>query len=276
MAGRPGFFGGIRSGDAFERDADFGFGPATLTEHQGIRLGDNNAPRIEGGFNTPPGFDPIWGTLGAPAAPSHDDWATRADDGPEGTVIAIEALGNGFQVSGEIHTGQFDRLSDWINMQSGFIPIYNAWHAHLGQMSAPDPGQRKGMLWVRLDQVVLVAEKAPMPQVRPGAPLVQKQRRKVSMVTPGYNISGNIHVVAHGSMSQFLETPDPHFLAMTDLSVRWLSDPTMTARFPFAMISREHLVTVLDESTTEGGGSSGVDGQDEDGMPLHRRWGAAS
>ncbi|HEX7491528.1 MAG TPA: hypothetical protein VF337_07470 [Candidatus Limnocylindrales bacterium] len=276
MAGRPGFFGGIRSGDAPDRDADLGFGGTTLAEQQGIRLGDNNAPRFEGGFNTPPGFDPIWGTLGAPAAPSHDDWATHVDSGPEGLVIDVEVLGDGFQVSGEIHTGQFDRLSDWINMQSGFIQVYNAWHVHLGQMNPPDPDRRKGMLWVRLSQVVLVAEKAPILQVRPGAPMVQKQRRKVSMVTPGYNLSGNIHVVAYGSMTQFLEITDPHFMPMTDLAVHWLSDPAMVARFPFAMINRGQLVTVLDEATTEGGGSSGSNRRSDDDMPLQKRWSAAS
>lgn len=276
MAGRPGFLGGIRSGDGPERDADSGFGPRALTEQPGIRLGDNNAPRFEGGFNTPPGFDPIWGTLGAPSAPSNDDWATRGDDGPEGLAIAVEILGTGFHMSGEIHTGQFDRLSDWINMQTGFIHVHNAWHVHLGQMSAPDPDQRKSMLWVRLNQVVLIAETAPIHLVRPGSPMVQKQRRNVSIVTPGYNLSGSIHVVAYGSMSQFLETPDPNFLPITDLNVRWLSDPAMTARFPFAMINREQIVTVLDEATTQGGGSSGTDRDAEDDMPLHQRWGAAS
>jgi len=37
-----------------------------------IRLGDPNAPRSGEGFGTPPGFDPVWGTLGAPAAQAED------------------------------------------------------------------------------------------------------------------------------------------------------------------------------------------------------------
>jgi hypothetical protein len=274
MAGRPGFLGGIRTSDAPERDANSGFGTGILFDPNGPRLGDPNAPRFNEGFNTPPGFDPVWGTLGAPAAPSHDDWGTRSEESIEGVSVDVEVFGNGFQVSGRIQTGQFPRLSDWINMQTGFIQVHDAWHAHLGQTAAPAPDQRKGTLWVRLNQVVLIAERAPIQQVRPGAPVVQKQRRQVSIVTPGYNLSGSIHVVAYGSMSQFLETPDPHFLPMTDTTVRWLSDATMIGRFPFAMVNREQLVTVLDDSASQGGGSSGSGNVDED-MPLHQIFGAA-
>jgi hypothetical protein len=37
---------------------------------------------------------------------------------------------------------------------------------------------------------------------------------------------------------------------MTDVTVRWLSDAAMIARFPFALVNREQIVTVLDESTS--------------------------
>ena len=213
-----------------------------------IRLGDPNAPRSGVGFETPPGFDPVWGTLGAPTAQPEGDWLARDEDGLDGVAVDVEIFGAGFQVSGQIRTGQFDRLSDWLNMQTGFIQVRNAWHVHLGQISAPAPDQRKGTLWVRLNQVVLVAERSPVVQNRPGAPVVQKQRRVVSMVTPGYNIAGSVHIHAYGSMVQFLESPDPHFLPVTDLTLRWLSDPAMIARFPFAMVNRDQLVTILDES----------------------------
>jgi hypothetical protein len=237
-----------------------------------IRLGDNSVRSDT--FGTPPGFDPIWGSLGAPAAHADDDWLNRSAE-QEGLSVDVEVLGNGFQISGQIHTGQFDRLSDWLNMQTGFIQVRNAWHVHLGQSQAPDPSQRKGTLWVRLNQVVLVAECAPAQQTRPGAPVVQKKKRSVSIVTPGYNLSGSIYLVAYGSISQFLESPDPHFLPVTDLAVRWLSDPAMVGRYPFALINREQMVTVLDETQSPDGDASQSDRDSEDDMPLHRRWGAA-
>lgn len=277
MAGRPGFFGGGNQTGAQDRDGDLGFGPDGLIgDSPFIRLGDPDG-RPRNGFETPPGFDPVWGTLGAPVHTSDDFGAGGQEEAENGLAVDVDIFGAGFQISGYIRTGRFDRLSDWINMQTGFIAVRDAWHVHLGQTHSQNPAQRKGTLWVRLDQVVLMAERAPVQGNRPGAPVVQKQKRKVSIVTPGYNLIGNIFVHSYGSMTQFLETPDPHFLPMTDLTVHWLSDEAMVARFPFAMINREQLVTVLDEASTEGGdmGRNQDEGQNEDAMPLRRRWGAA-
>jgi hypothetical protein len=277
MAGRPGFFGGSNQTDAPERDPETGFGLGSrIGTAPVIRLGDPNSPRSENGYSTPPGFDPVWGTLGAPAAQGHDDWLVRGNDQPEGVAVDVDIFGAGFQISGQIHTGQFDRLSDWINMQTGFIQVSDAWHVHLGQAYLPDPGQRKSTLWVKLDQVVLVAERAPVQQSRPGAPVVQKQKRKVSIVTPGYNLLGSIYVHAYGSMAQFLETPDPRFLPVTDLTVHWLSDSAMVARFPFAMVNRSQLVTMIDETAPDSGDTADATPDESEDEPPRRLWGAAS
>src|SRR5450759_85892 len=151
MAGRPGFLGGPR-GDQSDRAAD-------------------------SGFVSPPGFDPVWGTLGPPTAGGSNDWLARsAEEEPEGLAVDVEIFGEGFQISGQIHTGQFDRLSDWINMQSGFIQVHNAWHVHLGQRNLPDTEQQRGVLWARLDQIVLVASARRFSRAASAPPLVDKQR----------------------------------------------------------------------------------------------------
>jgi len=273
MAGRPGFLGGLR-GDQSDRDADSGFGAGFGSES--IRLGEPPR-RSEGEFETPPGFDPVWGTLGAPSVGGSNDWFSRStEDESEGLAVDVEIYGDGFQISGQIHTGQFDRLSDWINMQSGFIQVRDAWHVHLGQRNLPDPEHQRGILWVRLDQIILVAERAAVQLSRAGAPVVQKQRRKVSIVTPGYSLRGNLYIHAHGSMKQYLETPDPHFLPLTELNVRWLSDASLVARYPFAMVSRAQVVTMLDESTLPGAETATTQIQSSEAdLPLHRRSGAA-
>jgi hypothetical protein len=265
MAGRPGFFGN-RQGEAPEGDAYGGFGSGT------IRLGDPNGFGRNDGFQTPPGFDPVWGTLGAPGSHGNSDWEARPDEGDEeGVLVEVEIFGEGFQVSGTIRTGQFGRLSDWVNMQNGFIQVRDAWHVHLGQDQAPNSDDRKGTLWVRLDQVVLIAERvATRPQAN-GAAVVQKQKRMAAIVAHGYTVRGNLFLHAYGSMKQFLESPDPHFLPMTDLALRWLSNAALTARYPFAMINREQVVTVLDETSIP----ANAPARSDDDMPLQRRFGAA-
>lgn len=277
MAGRPGLFGGSRQSDAPERDAEFGFGPDSQNGSQFARLGDSRSTRDDG-FGAVPGFDPVWGTLGPPAAQAIDPWKTQAN-GPEtdGPIIDVEIFGDGFQISGLICTGQFSRLSDWLNMQQGFFRVQEASLAHLGHTNLPDPDHQRGTLWVRLDQIAVVAERAVMSTARPGPMVVQKEKRKATIVTPGCSLRGSLHIHAYGSMKQFLESPDPHFIPITDVLIRWISDPKLVTRFPFAMINRQQLISILDEPITPAGeGSQGDSNVEHDAdLPLHRRSGAA-
>jgi hypothetical protein len=279
MSGRSGFLGGFRQGDASERDADAGFGSDSPAEGTPpIRLGDPSRPLENAGFGGSPGFDPVWGTLGSPDAQANDPWranSQEADD--EGMAFDVEIFGDGFQVSGRLVTGQFDRLSDWLNMKSGFIQVQDAMHVHLGGAPVSDREESRGTLWVRLDQVVMVAERTNIQQARPGAPVVQKQRRKVSIVTPGYILEGSLHVHAFGSMKEYLEPTEPHFLPITEVTVHWLSDPTLVARLPFAVINRREMITILDEPSApaEDSARDGGEFPADDSMLLRRRSGAA-
>ena len=279
MAGRPGFLGGFRQGDASDRDADAGLGSDGLAEGTPpVRLGDPNPPSENAGFGGPPGFDPIWGSLGSPDAQDNDPWRVNSREAQEeGLAFDVEIFGDGFQITGQIRTGQFDRLSDWLNMKSGFIQVQEGMHVHLGNASLSDPEQTRGTLWVRLDQVVMVAERTNIQQSRPGAPVVQKQRRKVSIVTPGYILEGSLHVHAFGSMKEYLEPAEPHFLPITEVTVRWLSDPTLVARVPFAVINRQQMITILDEPSAPADDSTQDEGESaaDDSMPFQRRFGAA-
>lgn len=278
MAGRPGFLGGFRQGDASDRDADAGFGSDRLTEGTPIRLGDPNRPFENAAVGGPTGFDPVWGTLGSPDAQANDPWQANSQEADEeGMAFDVEIFGDGFQISGRLRTGQFDRLSDWLNMKSGFIQVQDGMHVHLGDAPVSDREQSRGTLWVRLDQVVMVAERTNIQQARPGAPVIQKQRRKVSIVTPGYILEGSLHVHAFGSMKEYLEPAEPHFLPITEVTVHWLSDPTLVARLPFAVINRREMVTILDEASApaEDSAQDGGEFPADDSMPQRRRSGAA-
>jgi hypothetical protein len=85
-------------------------------------------------------------------------------------------------------------------------------------------------------------------RVRPGAPIVEKLRRKVTVLARGFEIRGNVHVHAHGQIAQFLEATDPRFLPITELTVRRLSGSGPPARFSAAMVNREQFVTFLEAS----------------------------
>jgi hypothetical protein len=92
----------------------------------------------------------------------------------------------------------------------------------------------------------------------------------VTVVTPGFSMKGNLHVHAYGSMKQVLESPDPHFLPLTELVVRRLAENTLVIRIPFALVNREQLISVFDESAASAGESV-----EEADMPLRKTRGAA-
>ena len=248
MARQQQFAGSLRQRIGPEGNADSASAASTVLDNQRFRLGDPNDPRSDTDSGFPPGFDPIWGTLGAPAMPGGDDWFAREVDAAGGLAVEVDIFGDGFQISGQIQTGGFERLSDWLNMQRGFIQVMNAAPVKPGQAHSVDPEAGSGKLWVRLEQIVLVAERSTVRVERPGAPAVRKQRQMVSIVAPGYSLRGDLHVHAHGSIGHFLETPDPHFLPITDLTIFRLSDATLVGRFAFAAINRRQVVTVLEES----------------------------
>jgi hypothetical protein len=272
MADRPGFLDGFRNGDTSDRDAGAASPDSLIGAPPMVRLGDPSTPRPDDGFAGGTRFDPVWGTLSSPFAQADDGWAEGPREGEEeGLTFDVEIFGDGFQIAGQVCTGQFPRLSDWLNMQSGFIQVKNGMQFHPGPSDASDTQQTPGVLWCRLDQVIMVAERASIQENRPGAPVVHKQRRKVSIVTPGYHLRGSMHVIADGSMLRFLEMAEPHFLPVTDVTVHWQSDSALVARFSFAMINRQQIITVRDEPSAPAEGST----RTAESMPLHRRWGAA-
>jgi len=61
--------------------------------------------------------------------------------------------------------------------------------------------------------------------------------------------------------------------------VRRLAENTLVIRFPFALVNREQLISILDETAAaagEGAGSGPREARDEESeMPLRKSWGAA-
>jgi hypothetical protein len=248
MSGRSGLFGRSDRNDWSGESARASFQAGELIGWpsrlplEGATHEANNAQA--GRFLSP---DPTWNTRSQRPADVQDPWlAGNGADTESAQITDVEVLGNGFGISGRLATGRFDRLSDWLNNQSGFVRIKDGTNVRPGRADMPD--RRPGDLWVRLDQIALVAQRSAVRRTRPGAPVVQKQRLRVTITTPGYSLDGDIHIHAHGSMGQFLETPEPQFLPVTDLTVSWLSDPGVTSRYVFALINRDQIISVADES----------------------------
>jgi hypothetical protein len=239
MAIRPEFLPNARDGSA-ERAIEWEGEPEAPASIPRLSL---VGPGVFGGEVEAPAFDPIWGTVTGPLVREGDQWVRPGEVELSGTKIEVEIFCDGLQISGQLGTGQFGRLSDWISMQSGFIPIQNASPRRPG-----DPGpahQGDDVDWIRLSSVVIVAEREGAQQDRAWAPVVQKKPLTVTMVTADYRIDCSLHILADGSLSQYLASPDQRFLPVTEVTLRSRSDPMLVARFPFALVNRDQLLALL-------------------------------
>lgn len=243
MSRRPGSLQGIPEGAS--PDGLFGRSPANDPQpgSRGLTmegLGQAGDAAVEGGI------DLVWVTLGPTLARSDD----RMSSGLGGAVapaplVDVQVFCDRFEVGGRLDIGQFDRLSDWINMQSGFIAVQDEARAD-DDRGAQDGSDGLGVHWVRLSAIILVAqqERRSDDQGWRPAPVIQKEQVRVTMVTPGYRLDGDLHVHAEGSLAEYLALVEPRFLPVTDVCIRSRSDPTQIARYGFALVNREHLVVV--------------------------------
>jgi hypothetical protein len=241
MAIRPEFPFKARDGAA-ERAIEWEAGSEAPTVIPRLTL---VGPGVFGGGVEAPAFDPVWGTLGPPPAEASDQWARPGEVELDGTRIEVELFSDGLQISGQLGTGRFGRLSDWISMQTGFIPVQNATPRRLGDPNSPGPAQSDDIDWVRLDSIIVLAERGDPQNDRLGALVVQKKPLDVTMVTADYRVDCSLHILADGSVRQYLASPDQRFLPVTEVTLRSRSDPMLVARFPFALVNRDHLLAVL-------------------------------
>jgi len=214
MAGRTGFFGGLRGNDTPERDADTEFGL------DGLIVGPLWSASTTPNGDAPmalaprPAFDPIWGTLGAAIRRPLTTRGRGRGPGCRGRDLR--------QWLPDLRTDPHRPVRPTIrriNMQSGFIAIRDALHVPPGQGRSPRSrsaeGHAEGPLEPNSDDGRTVG--------RPGATSGSAGRPEATAQgldrPPGYRLEGNFHIHAHGAMTQFLESPDPHFLPITEVTV---------------------------------------------------------
>jgi hypothetical protein len=246
-AARPGYLVGLREG-AWP-DGLFGHGgsdgyPVQAATVIGAGISTDEARLLA---------DPAWATGPSALLQSNAPSLSGPSQAAGSSLVEVDVYCEGVQASGWVDVGQFARLSDWLNMQSGFIAIRRdspAAAAHASAEDARETREAGGVRWVRLSSVVLIGEREVASSERGwhATPVVEKERVPVSMVTPGYRLDGYLHVHSDGSLLEYLSLPEPRFLAVTDVSIRSRSDADRVARFRFALVSREHLVLVCDES----------------------------
>jgi hypothetical protein len=187
-------------------------------------------------------FGDPWGDL-----PAGETTARPGGDGSEHEAY-LELIGTHLRASGVADVGRFRRISDYVNLLDGFFRLRDVVlldrTGNPTRITLPE-------LRVRLDDVAIVGQLvvAPLPATTEGHVVVSKEMRRIVVMTRAHIIYGFAYILEGGSLMQFVDSTDPHFIPMSNVRVRWLADRRLAGRYPFALIQRSQILGVASEGT---------------------------
>jgi hypothetical protein len=170
-----------------------------------------------------------------------------------GRIAPIELVGTHLRLKGSVSLGRFGRLTDLINASSGYLRVHDA------QLLRRDGKPTSLMLpeiMVDQDEISFIAEQdgqAPEPGsaggfVEPsfgGAAQIRKPREFV-IFTPGHTVTGKIHVFGETDLAGFVDSIDPRFVPVTDVTTRSLADEKVVSHYDFVLINRTQMIAAAE------------------------------
>ena len=164
-----------------------------------------------------------------------------------GSQVEVELVGPHLRVGGKVSLGRFGRLSDRVNHTRGFVLMNEA--RLLKRNGDPTP-LVLAELYVNQDEITFIAVMHAGEDDQPASdddrdrPLIQKEAHRYVVFTPGHSISGTMHVHREMTLSNFVDTPDPRFIPMTQATTRSLADRRVVSRFDLLLINRTQMTAI--------------------------------
>ncbi len=160
----------------------------------------------------------------------------------------IDLVGPHLRVSGQIALLAFGRLSDRINQSRGYVRLKDA---QLLRRNGDPTNLVVPELMVNPDEITFVAQRgdavSATPTISAGAmdrPVMERTRRQVVVFTAGHTLIGTIHTFADTDITTFVDSPDPRFVAMTDVTARSLADRRVISHFALTLVNRTQMTAV--------------------------------
>ncbi len=209
---------------------------SSLWDQRGRRPGAPTGPTDPG---TPPSADYNRGMT----------WDATFDTPAAGHDEPVELVGTHLRLKGVISLGRFGRLTDLINASSGYVRVRDA---RLLRRNGDPTSLVLPELMVDQDEISFIAQhEAPPPE--PGATAVRRagvQRRRSRsrkarefvMFTPGHTVTGKVHVFGQTDLAGFVDSSDPRFVPVTEVTTRSLADRRIISHYEFVLINRTQMI----------------------------------
>jgi hypothetical protein len=182
--------------------------------------------------------------------------------GPE-RCEAVELVGVHLRVSGDISLLRFTRLSDLVNHGRGYVKLTGA---QLLRRNGDPTGLIVEELMVNQDEITFMGQKErDVSQAQTGLiggmdrPLMPRIARELVIFTPGHILTGTIHLFAETDIATFVDSPDPRFVVMTEVTARSLYDRRVISHFGLVLVNRTQVTAAAMRELAGGADESGVD-----------------
>lgn len=163
-------------------------------------------------------------------------------DTDAGNTALVEVVTEHMRMRGTLGVGVFRRVSDYLNHQDGLIPLRNVTvmrrDGQPTKVTAPN-------MWVTPAEVSLIAVHSESVDADESM-RAPRTPTTIVAVTPGYTLTGDLHMVEGAQLSVVIESPTPAFLTLTDVRTRSLADRRVITHYRVAMLNRRHVVAATE------------------------------
>ncbi len=175
-----------------------------------------------------------------------------AGDEPEGRAETIELVGTHLRLTGILQLGRFGRLTDLINATGGYIRVHDA---RLLRRNGDPTTLTLPELMIDKDEISFIAQDDPpapaeasgmagagaMAEFQAEDGLTRTPRQFV-IFTPGHTVTGSAHVYGGTDLAGFVDSDDPRFIALTEVTTRSLADRRIISHYKFVLVNRTQMI----------------------------------
>ena len=162
----------------------------------------------------------------------------------------IEVLAPRLHAIGTTGLSHFDRLSDCLAVQTGFLELREVRIVEpvTRPFSPPPP-----VLWVALDEITLVGQREPGTSPSRGGEGVRvpKVKRAVTILTSTLVVTGYVYLHLDGTLHSLLEASESGFIPMSSVEVRDAGTDREVGTYGFALLGRRSALAVAEAADAE-------------------------
>jgi hypothetical protein len=192
---------------------------------------------------------------------SGDDPQGSAGPDDQARSEVIELVGPHLRVRGTISLLRFTRLSDLVNYNRGYVKLINA---RLMRRNGDPTNLIVPELMVNPDEITFVAQRedeiASPRTAQAGADRPQMTRvpRELVIFAPGHTLSGSVYAFSEMDVATFVDSADPRFVPMVNVTARSLADRRVISHFSLVLVNRTQMTAAALLEKAGGADETGV------------------